>query len=213
MRHAHSICFCLLLVAASPPGQAAQGQSVQARPIHPPPIHGEPTGPTDRDAASRPAAHPQPETHRPKPSQKAAATSPKRPGRAVALSLGGTLLLAPAYGAGLFVGPALGHFYAENHSQAWVGIGIRTGTALVAISAAESAQDQQGVSEAPNFDGLEWLLTWNGSSLGQPPCLAAASTTPPRQERRPENTTGRTAFGLASRQPPAALGGSRWASR
>ncbi len=191
MRYAHSTCFCLLLVAASLPGQAAQGQSVQARPIH-----GQPTGPTDRDTASRPAAHPQPEPHR--PPQKAAATSPKRPGRAVALSLGGTLLLAPAYGAGLFVGPAFGHFYAENHSQAWVGIGIRTGTALVAISAAESAQNQQGVSEAPTFDGLEWLLIGAAAVLGSGIYDTATAGTAAREYNR--------THGLRARVTPTAGG-------
>ena len=198
MRYAHSTCFCLLLVAASLPGQAAQGQSVRARPIHSPLIHGQPTGPTDRDTASRPAAHPQPELHRPAPPQKAAATSPKRPGRAVALSLGGTLLLAPAYGAGLFVGPAFGHFYAENHSQAWVGIGIRTGTALVAISAAESAQNQQGVSEAPNFDGLEWLLIGAAAVLGSGIYDTATAGTAAREYNR--------THGLRARVTPTAGG-------
>ncbi|WP_251954460.1 hypothetical protein [Salinibacter ruber] len=196
MRYAHSTCFCLLLVAASLPGQAAQGQPVRARPIHSPLIHGQPTGPTDRDTASRPAAHPQPEPHR--PPQKAAATSPKRPGRAVALSLGGTLLLAPAYGAGLFVGPAFGHFYAENHSQAWVGIGIRTGTALVAISAAESAQNQQGVSEAPNFDGLEWLLIGAAAVLGSGIYDTATAGTAAREYNR--------THGLWARVTPTAGG-------
>ncbi|WP_118837957.1 hypothetical protein [Salinibacter ruber] len=193
MRYAHSTCFCLLLVAASLSGQTAQGQSVQARPIH-----GQPTGSTDRDTASRPAAHPQPEPHRPKPPQRDAATSPKRPGRAVALSLGGTLLLAPVYGAGLFVGPAFGHLYAENHSQAWVGIGIRTGTALVAISAAESAQNQQGVSEAPNFDGLEWLLIGAAAVLGSGIYDTATAGTAAREYNR--------THGLRARVTPTAGG-------
>ncbi len=111
---------------------------------------------------------------------------------------GGTLLLAPAYGAGLFVGPAFGHFYAENHSQAWVGIGIRTGTALVAISAAESAQNQQGVSEAPNFDGLEWLLIGAAAVLGSGIYDTATAGTAAREYNR--------THGLRARVTPTAGG-------
>ncbi|MCS3940403.1 hypothetical protein GGP84_003055 [Salinibacter ruber] len=116
----------------------------------------------------------------------------------MALSLGGTLLLAPDYGAGLFVGPAFGHFYAENHSQAWVGIGIRTGTALVAISAAESAQNQQGVSEAPTFDGLEWLLIGAAAVLGSGIYDTATAGTAAREYNR--------THGLRARVTPTAGG-------
>jgi len=77
----------------------------------------------------------------------------------MALSLGGTLLLAPAYGAGLFIGPAFGHLYAENGSQALLGIGLRTGTALISLSAAESAGDG-GNGPDGDFDGLGEALGW-----------------------------------------------------
>ena len=49
----------------------------------------------------------------------------KSPGRALARSLGGTVLLAPVFGVGLIVGPSLGHFYADNDLQAGIGIGVR----------------------------------------------------------------------------------------
>ncbi len=86
-----------------------------------------------------------------------------------ASSCGGFTLILTAdttLGAGLFVGPAFSHFYAENHSQAWVGIGIRARTALVAIGAAESARDRQDVGETPHFDGLGWLLIGAAAVLG-----------------------------------------------
>ncbi len=53
----------------------------------------------------------------------------KSPRRALLLSLGGTLAMGvPIVNlAALPLGPALGHFYAGNDHQAWVGIGIRTG--------------------------------------------------------------------------------------
>jgi hypothetical protein len=56
----------------------------------------------------------------------------KSPSRALAYSLGGTVLLAPLFGAGLVAGPAAGHFYAGNSGQAWAGIGIRSGAFLTA---------------------------------------------------------------------------------
>lgn len=91
--------------------------------------------------------------------------APKSPGRATALSLGGTLLLAPAFGAGLFIGPAFGHFYAENHSQAWQGIALRGGTAIAALAAAESSG---GGSSGPDgdFDGLGEALAWLAVGAG-----------------------------------------------
>lgn len=63
----------------------------------------------------------------------------KDPSRASFYSGAGTILLAPAFGAGLVVGPALGHFYADNSSQAWTGIGLRTGGALVGFLGANLA--------------------------------------------------------------------------
>lgn len=46
-------------------------------------------------------------------------------------SVGGTVLLTPAYGAGSIVGPSFGHFYTRNYTQALIGIGIRTGGAVL----------------------------------------------------------------------------------
>jgi hypothetical protein len=57
--------------------------------------------------------------------------SPKSPTRALGYSLGGAILLTPALGLGLIAGPALGHFYAGNSGQAWTGIAIRGGSAVV----------------------------------------------------------------------------------
>lgn len=57
----------------------------------------------------------------------------KSPGRAILYSLGGTVLLTPAHGAGLVVGPSFGHFYTRNYTQALVGIGIRIGGAVLVI--------------------------------------------------------------------------------
>jgi len=56
----------------------------------------------------------------------------KSPDRALAYSLGGTILLAPLFGTGLVAGPAVGHFYVGNSGQAWTGIGIRSGAFLSA---------------------------------------------------------------------------------
>lgn len=57
----------------------------------------------------------------------------KSPGRALGYSLGGTVLLAPAFGAGLLIGPSFGHFYAGNGKQAMSGILIRGGGAAVGL--------------------------------------------------------------------------------
>ncbi len=91
--------------------------------------------------------------------------APKSPGRATALSLGGTLLLAPAFGTGLFIGPAFGHFYAENYSRAWQGIALRGGAALAALAAAESAGSGGGGPDG-DFDGLGAGLAWLAAGAG-----------------------------------------------
>ncbi len=63
---------------------------------------------------------------------------PKSPSRAQTYSVFGTLLPVLAgtkapylLGLGLVFGPATGHFYAKNYSQAFWGIGIRTGAPLL----------------------------------------------------------------------------------
>ncbi len=48
----------------------------------------------------------------------------KSPGLAVFYSAGGTLLLTPLL-IGPVVGPSFGHFYADNNTRAWRGIGLR----------------------------------------------------------------------------------------
>lgn len=53
----------------------------------------------------------------------------KSSGRALLYSVGGTVLLLPAGGVGVVIGPAVGHFYAANSQQARAGIAIRTGGA------------------------------------------------------------------------------------
>jgi hypothetical protein len=63
----------------------------------------------------------------------------KSPGRALLYSLGGTVILAPVLGIGLVVGPAFGHYYANNRLQASIGTGIRglsAGVVLVGTFAA-----------------------------------------------------------------------------
>lgn len=172
MRQTYSICLstclCFLLVAASLPGHVARGQSAQGQSIHQQSIHSQTIVSAGRGTASQLAIHSQLKTHRLKANQDTATATPKSPSQAVVLSLGGTLILAPAYGAGLFVGPAIGHFYAENHSQAWIGIGVRSSMALIFAGAAESANegDSGGVSEAPDFDGLGLLLFGAAVVLG-----------------------------------------------
>jgi hypothetical protein len=75
---------------------------------------------------------------------------------ALARSLGGTVLLAPVFGVGLIVGPALGHIYAHNTLQAGIGIGLRAvaggvavvglaGTVLVEIDEVFFAGDSDGI--------------------------------------------------------------------
>jgi hypothetical protein len=54
-------------------------------------------------------------------------------GWALARSLGGTVLLAPVFGIGLIVGPALGHIVAHNTLQAGIGIGLRAVAGGVAV--------------------------------------------------------------------------------
>jgi hypothetical protein len=69
----------------------------------------------------------------------------KDPKRAVWYSVGGTVLGAPLFGAGLLLGPAAGHFYADNNRRAWVGIGIRTGGALLPILATAGRSGYAGL--------------------------------------------------------------------
>ncbi len=69
----------------------------------------------------------------------------KDPRRAVWYSVGGTVLGAPLFGAGLLLGPAAGHFYADNNRRAWVGIGIRTGGALLPILATAGRSGYAGL--------------------------------------------------------------------
>jgi|APHM01.1.fsa_nt_gi hypothetical protein len=57
----------------------------------------------------------------------------KDPQRAVQYSVWGTVLGTPIFG------PAAGHFYAGNHRQAWIGIGTRTGGALLPFLGLEAA--------------------------------------------------------------------------
>lgn len=57
----------------------------------------------------------------------------KSPGRALLYSLGGTVILAPVLGIGLVVGPAFGHYYANNRLQASIGIGLRVVAGGVAV--------------------------------------------------------------------------------
>lgn len=57
----------------------------------------------------------------------------KDPRQAVRYSVWGTVLGTPIFG------PAAGHFYADNHRQAWVGIGTRTGGALLPFLGLETA--------------------------------------------------------------------------
>ncbi|WP_263784415.1 hypothetical protein [Salinibacter grassmerensis] len=60
-------------------------------------------------------------------------------------SVGGTVLGAPIFGAGLLLGPAAGHFYAENNRRAWVGIGVRTGGALLPVLATVGRSGYEGL--------------------------------------------------------------------
>ena len=66
----------------------------------------------------------------------------KSPGRAQLYSLGATMVPligglgadnAPLGAAGFFIGPSVGHFYAENTGQALAGIGIRLGGGVLSI--------------------------------------------------------------------------------
>ncbi len=70
----------------------------------------------------------------------------KDPRRAVWYSVGGTVLGAPLFGAGLLLGPAAGHFYADNNRRAWVGIGIRTGGVRVAPTIGGTQGNQVGLT-------------------------------------------------------------------
>lgn len=80
-----------------------------------------------------------------------AGSARKDPGRATLYSVGGTLLLAPVFGAGLIVGPAFGHFYADNSGQAWNGIAIRGGAAATPVvlgALATAGSDEPGAAYA-----------------------------------------------------------------
>lgn len=72
------------------------------------------------------------------------ATHRKDPRQAVIYSMSGTILLTPAFGAGLIIGPAFGHLYARDYRQALLGIGSRLGGLLppAAVWVAAAKDDQ-----------------------------------------------------------------------
>jgi len=75
----------------------------------------------------------------------------KNPNRAVLYSAGGTVLLAPVFGVGLIVGPAFGHFYADNADRAWNGIALRGGAAAAPVvlgALATAGSDEPGSAYA-----------------------------------------------------------------
>lgn len=84
----------------------------------------------------------------------------KDPGRAVSWSVGGTLLLTPAFGAGLIVGPAFGHFYADNNVQAWRGIGTRAGALTMPLLGFAMATGEEDMDE-----GITVLSVMTGIGL------------------------------------------------
>ena len=115
--------------------------------------------------------------------------SPKSPLRAfgwsfgpTALAMGGPALLAEdqlgtvgvltlAFGG--IVGPSLGHFYAENRSQAWWGIGIRATSSAVFVGAGVWAlnetdwfgDDEDSAAAVPSALALTAFLTFAASGL------------------------------------------------
>jgi len=98
-----------------------------------------------------------------------------------ALSMGGPVLLADdqlgAAGSltlalGGIVGPSLGHWYAENRSRAWWGIGIRTassaafvGTGLWALNETDWFGGDDGASTLPSLLAFTAFLTFISSGL------------------------------------------------
>ena len=81
----------------------------------------------------------------------------KSPGRALLYSLGGTVVLAPVLGTGLIVGPAFGHYYANNRLQASIGAGIRglsAGAVLIGLfgTTTEAFTDPDFYSDSENME-------------------------------------------------------------
>lgn len=81
----------------------------------------------------------------------------KSPGRALLYSLGGTVVLAPVLGTGLIVGPAFGHYYANNRLQASIGAGIRglsAGAVLIGLfgTTTEVFTDPDFYSDSENME-------------------------------------------------------------
>jgi len=75
----------------------------------------------------------------------------KNPNRAVLYSVGGTVFLAPVFGVGLIVGPAFGHFYADNVDRARNGIMLRGGAAVAPVvlgALATAGSDEPGSAYA-----------------------------------------------------------------
>jgi hypothetical protein len=82
-------------------------------------------------------------------------TTRKSPSRAQLYSLGATMVPligglgsdnAPLWAAGIFIGPSVGHFYAENTSQALTGIGLRVGGSALLVLGAGAAVNSGGSS-------------------------------------------------------------------
>lgn len=90
----------------------------------------------------------------------------KDPGRAVWYSAGATVLLAPAFGAGIIVGPAAGHFYAGNSGRAWKGIGVRVGTAAAPLLLAGATTLGGNDGAAEGFQGLGVFLLSGAVAVG-----------------------------------------------
>lgn len=89
----------------------------------------------------------------------------KIPSRALIFSLGGTVVLTPAFGVGLLVGPSLGHFYAGDSQQAWIGIGLRTvggGVFLEGVASEIAAAEK---SSGPNAATVVGALIVGGSAI------------------------------------------------
>lgn len=67
---------------------------------------------------------------------------------------------------GFWVGPSFGHFYAEDHRQAWVGLGIRTvGLVLVAVGPSIRFTDPpEGGYRDPSWVSTIGVLVVTGSA-------------------------------------------------